>query len=256
MKYVIASYTSTGINRECNQDNFYIGKSNKRKFPAVLAVLCDGMGGYSQGEVASEIAIESFTDWFIKKQAVEKKSPDLNGITEEWKDLVVSVNNKIYFQSQKQNQKMGTTLSALLILKNQYIAVHVGDTRIYRINQKVRQITEDHTVVAKEVMEGKITQEQANNDRRRNLLTRSLGVLPVVKPQIIAGKVEKQDGFLMCSDGFWHKVKESEMITLLDDKKHMERNLESLGKALRERKEKDDVSAIIIAQNKCALFLR
>lgn len=254
MKYVIASYTSTGMNRECNQDNLYIGKSNKRKFPAVLAVLCDGMGGYSHGEVASKTVTESFANWFVKKQVTEKKTPDLNGITEEWKDLVALVNHKIYSQSQKQNQKMGTTLSALLIIKKQYIAVHVGDTRIYRINQKVSQITEDHTVVAKEVMEGKITQEQANNDKRRNLLTRSLGVLPVVKPQIIVGKIEKRDGFLMCSDGFWHKTKESEMSALLDDKRYMERNLTDLGKTLRERKEKDDVSAIIIAQNKYTLF--
>ncbi len=89
--------------------------------------------------------------------------------------------------------------------------LHIGDTRIYQLNNKIVQLTEDHTYIARELKRVNITAEQAASDSRRNVLLQCIGVNNYFEPQIEAGSMAKNEGLLLCSDGFRHMVTEEEL---------------------------------------------
>ena len=105
---------------------------------------------------------------------------------------------------------MGTTFSGILFIENQYVIVHVGDSRVYQIDSALNQLTTDQTFVAREVSKGNMTIEQAKVDKRRNLLLQCVGASKVVEPQVLLGTTKK-GAYMLCSDGFRHEITEEEI---------------------------------------------
>lgn len=215
-----------------------------------MAIVCDGMGGLSRGEIASAAVIREFEKWFMKELPFELKRIDMNVIGYKWSLLLRSLNISIQEYGQKFSERLGTTFTGTLFINNQFVVVHVGDTRLYHIDTSLKQMTNDHTYVAREVLKGTLTPEQANVNKHRNMLLQCIGASKTVEPQIICGEV-KQGVYMLCSDGFRHKVTEEELIDLLAPKRlknkwTMIKNSKRLIKLIKQRGEKDNISVVVI----------
>ncbi len=187
-----------------------------------LLVLADGMGGYKAGEVASEIAVlmiaAEITESLQNKTRLNKSAPNLLPESQMLIDAVEKTNAAIYQISQNQLQcaGMGTTLVVGIFTDNKLVVGHIGDSRMYRLRAKnLVQLTEDHSLVQEQINAGVITQEQAKLSNNRNLVTRALGIDPVVELELQELDVEVDDVYLLCSDGLSDLIDDAEIGEIL-----------------------------------------
>lgn len=181
----------------------------------VVAVVCDGMGGHKAGEVASQLAVDTF------REAMEGISASLT--LDERKTLmsqaILQANEAVYnaASNNEEYENMGTTVVAALIQDDNAVIGHIGDSRVYKWRDQVlTQLTEDHTLVYELVKSGQITLEEAATHPRRNVITRSLGTDEQVEVDIICTGWRQDDILLLCSDGLTEMVKPSEIIATLE----------------------------------------
>lgn len=250
MKFLVAAGTDTGIGKETNQDSLLVKHANSNAGEVLLAIICDGIGGLFKGELASAVVIREFSKWFDRELGKELQTPDMEIIGEKWVMLLQELNYKIRQYAEDHQCKMGTTFSGILLVDTRFVIVHVGDTRIYQIDHSLRQITRDHTFVKREVDRGNLTEEQARTDKRRNLLLQCVGASESMKPEILSGVMENGI-MLLCSDGFYNKLSEQEILAAcrpenLENKKGMRQKIKELIKTVKSRNERDDISAILI----------
>lgn len=250
MRYVAIAESDIGIAKDINQDSILVKHAAYGRKEVLMAVICDGMGGLSKGELASATVIHAFEKWFSEDLLFELKDIDMNVIGGKWSLLLKTLNNRIQECGQKLGERLGTTFTGALFIDNEYVIVHVGDTRMYHIGSSLKQLTEDQTYVAREVSRGTLTPEQAKTDKHRNMLLQCIGASQVVEPQIICGKV-KQGVYMLCSDGFRHKITEDEIYKYLNfkrinSKQVMIRKCKYLISLIKQRKEKDNISVILI----------
>jgi len=199
-------------------------------------VVCDGMGGAAAGEVASQLAAETFLAYLAPSpsgaQASAKPQMRLCG-------AINAANQAVYRQSRNLPELagMGTTLVALLHtpMPNGCSAgsrrtansrstdpptlwlAHVGDSRCYRRRRgRLEQLTVDHSLVEEQMRAGQITAAQAAESPMRNLITRAVGSLPTVEPEIRGHHPKPNDLYLLSSDGLTHEVDDEEIAEILD----------------------------------------
>lgn len=251
MRYVATADTDIGISKDTNQDSVLIKHASTDKGEVLLAVVCDGMGGLSKGELASATVIRAFADWFDNELPFELKNVDLNVIGAKWSLMLKELNAQILEYSKSNAlEGVGTTFSGILFVDDQYIIGHVGDTRVYHIGSALTQLTTDQTFIAREISRGTITLEQAKTDKRRNLLLQCIGASKTVEPQIIIGNADK-GAYMLCSDGFRHEITEGEMYESLNpinlmNKDAMHNNAKYLIDQVKRREEKDNISVVLI----------
>lgn len=243
-----AQVTAAGPVKMINQDSImYIEAGNKNNRIA-LAIVCDGMGGEQEGEIASASAIHIFYSWFCKLINNDKKIQK-NKIQSEMQENIIYLNKCLCEYGKSRNIRIGTTISAMFILPNgDYIIAHVGDSRIYMINHRITQLTDDMSLVAKECKEGSISLKQSQIDKRRNILLECVGITETVKIQMKKGHLKSKSCILLCSDGFYHE--NDEEIIFTEIKMRGEKELKfvvnrMLNRAI-EKGETDNISAIII----------
>ena len=170
------------------------------------------MGGLAKGELASATVISAFENWFVKELPITIQNgyePAI--IKNRWKSIIIEKNEAIAAYGRSINVHLGTTLTAMLIVNDRYIAVNVGDTRAYELSNELKQITKDQTVVAREIERGNLTPEEAEQDSRRNVLLQCIGASRIVVPDYFEGKVKEGNAYLLCSDGFRHEISEEEI---------------------------------------------
>lgn len=250
MQYVAIAKSDTGIAKDINQDSILIKHAIYGEKEVLMAIVCDGMGGLSKGEIASATVIREFENWFSKELPFELKKVDMNVIGGKWSLLLKSINYRIKEYGQNFEERLGTTFTGALFVDDKYVIVHVGDTRMYHIGASLKQLTDDHTYVAREINRGMLTSEQAKTDKRRNMLLQCVGASKTIQPQIIFGEA-KQGVYMLCSDGFRHKVTEDEIYKSLNtkrlnNKRKMIKECEHLINLIKQRKEKDNISVILI----------
>ena len=162
-----------------------------------LLIVADGMGGHRGGATASRLAAETVKAQFLGSET--------NDIPTALRDSLVRANARIFAEAQANPELrgMGTTTSVLAIRGRQGWFAHVGDSRIYLVRDGgIRQLTEDHSLVATMVREGLLTSAEAETHPRRNVLQRSMGVAEDVEVDL-SGPFDLQPGdtFILCSDG-------------------------------------------------------
>ena len=126
---------------------------------------------------------------------------------------------------------------------------HVGDSRLYKISSsKIERLTNDHTFIAKEVAEGRLTEKEAKNDPKRNVLLQCIGATERVNPDMFCGEVKKGDILLLCSDGFRHEISEKEMLSLLGrcESNKLNEMIKRLISLNIRRNEQDNISAALV----------
>lgn len=251
MKYTVIAETDIGIKKETNQDSLLIRHARKADGEeVVLAIVCDGMGGLSKGELASATVIRSFAEWFEKEFPYELANTDMHIIGSKWSLRLKDLNQRLLDYSQPIKMELGTTFTGMLLVGDKYVIAHVGDSRVYELNEGLVQLTTDQTFVAREISRGTITLEEAKRDKRRNMLLQCIGASKIVDPQVICGNVTR-GAYLLCSDGFRHEVTEEEIYESLNpvnliSKDAMQNNVRYLIEQDKKRQERDNISAILI----------
>jgi serine/threonine protein phosphatase PrpC len=202
--------TDVGLVRSENQDfgMYTTPREESQSHPGGrLLVVADGMGGHRGGATASRLAGET-----IKAQYLGSETYD---IAQALRESLTRANARIFSEAQANPdlRGMGTTTSALVVKNNQAWFAHVGDSRIYLVRGgEIRQITEDHSLVASMVREGLLTPKEAETHPRRNVLQRSMGVGEDVEIDVSGPfDVQENDVFILCSDGLHGLVKEPEL---------------------------------------------
>jgi PPM family protein phosphatase len=212
-KLQFAEITDTGMVREHNEDAIGSDVHNG------LMVLADGMGGYSAGEVASGIAVQTITE-LATEGAMREDRNDIDTTTGLMRQTIVlrdaiARSNKVIFQtaqSQTHCQGMGTTLVAAMFYDNKISVAHVGDSRAYRLrDEKFEQLTMDHSLLQELVDRGFYSEEEAQRSTNRNYVTRALGVEPTVEVEVQEYDVLPDDIYLLCSDGLPDMVEDEDI---------------------------------------------
>ncbi len=212
LHYTVAAQTDVGTTKSVNQDSLTVKVANTPNGEAALLVLCDGMGGLEQGEVASTVVMRAFEQWFLRDfSAIAVSGLDAQMLEKIWTDILHDCNARIYDYSREHKTSMGTTLTALLLFGGAYYISHIGDCRAYRLGTDISQLTSDHTYTAREVALGHMTPEQASNDLRRNVLIQCIGMGKPISPEFVSGEIEVGDSFVLCSDGFRHELTDEEI---------------------------------------------
>lgn len=247
-----AVYTDIGIEKKVNQDSCLLKEAVTAQGTILFAAVCDGMGGLKNGEVASACVVEELRSWFENDLSVLT----YNGFTAE--DVKKSLNRVIIMADKKirsygrDNGACGTTLSGVLLAKNRYLTVNVGDSRVYRIDSdSPHQLTHDQTLAQRRVDEGEITQEEALTDDGQNILLQCIGWGAEVVPSYTEGMYRDRSVFLLCSDGFRHRLTAEEIKNLflpekMDSETRMKRALRTGVETAMKRKENDNITAIVI----------
>jgi serine/threonine protein phosphatase PrpC len=254
LEYKISVHTDIGTRKETNQDSCCVKEAKTDQGTILFAILCDGMGGLAKGEVASATLIKRFENWFENELPHTLSEKDVIGkIKLTWDRIIKEQNQEIASYGNTLKIQLGTTVTALLILENNdYIVVHVGDSRLYRItDSEIEVLTEDQTLVANEVKLGRLTPEQAETDPRRNVLLQCVGASRIVEPAFVMGKAFSDECYMLCSDGFRHVVTSNEILTKFApsnnaDEDAMKNNIIELVELNKTRGETDNISAILV----------
>lgn len=235
--------TDVGMKRQMNQDAYCISQDNGKY---ILCVLADGMGGYTGGEIASNLAAMSI-DKYIRENFIKDKEYNKEELQELIRKSIEYANLIVYEKSKQEEEleQMGTTLEICLIYNNRVFIGHIGDSRIYRIRQEImRKITTDHSYVQKLVKEGKITKEEAINHPEKNMLMKALGCESEIEPDITVKGFQEGDIILICSDGLTNMVSEEKIYEII--KEDYENAADNLIKIANELGGKDNITVILI----------
>lgn len=252
MNFIVSASTDVGLTKDTNQDSYSVQVFTTCIGKVVLAVLCDGMGGLSKGEVASASVINAFRKWSEERLPLLCEQGLQEGdVHRDWMNIANVFNQKIKAYGDSYGISVGTTLTAMLLTQNRYYIMNVGDTRAYEIIQNVSQLTKDQTLVAKQVELGLMDSQQAEMDPRRSVLLQCIGVLDEVIPDLYSGEVKENAVYMLCSDGFRHEISDSEMYQCLNpgvmrDADGMKQNMDYLINVNKQRQEKDNISVITI----------
>lgn len=204
----IYAMTDVGRKREVNQDYVYVTDEPIGPFPNLLAV-ADGMGGHKAGDFASKFTVT------VLRRELEKTTIDRP--EDILKSVVVTANNKLIeaAATDVKLEGMGTTLVAATIIGNTLYFANVGDSRLYLINDKIRQLSQDHSLVEEMVRLGGIKEEEAKNHPDKNIITRAIGVKADVEVDVFEYRLKKGDIILMCTDGLSNMVEDEDMFDIV-----------------------------------------
>ena len=250
MKVCIGYKCDIGTTKKVNQDAILIKCANTIKGKVCMLAVCDGMGGLSQGELASTTVILELSKWFERylPQIIVKDTYE-NEIKESILKILNSVNIRIKEYGENKDIKLGTTLSLLLVINNVYYIYNIGDSRTYIINESVNQITKDQSYVQREVDLGRLTTEQARCHPKRNILLQCIGVSENIEIDSYTGNVKEGTAFLLGSDGFCHEIKNGEMLEIFAVNEFIDDDMlttkcSDIVEKIKLRGEKDNISVI------------
>ena len=253
MEYAATYNTDIGIRKSTNQDSVAIRIIDTPDGQVAFGIVCDGMGGLSKGELASKEVITSFCRWFDEEfitQVLDDSFSPLR-LRDDWNSIIQTENRLLSVYGSDNNIMLGTTVSAILMYRNDFYIVHVGDSRVYELHDSVRILTKDQTFVAREIAAGRMTPEEAKIDPRRSVLLQCVGASAKVTPDFLKGKIQRNAVYFVCSDGFRHQISEEEIMEKLgpDNAANMEElkyGCVYLTELVKNRKETDNITVAAI----------
>ena len=233
----MVGHTDTGKTRTSNEDAILC-------LPNLgVALLADGMGGHSAGEVASRTAIDTVSA--ILKQTTRGVSPH------ERLETALQAAHAVIREKARQSVRcrgMGTTFVGILIENGYLHHAHVGDSCLYLWRDgQLMAVTHDHSLLQEFIDQGFYTREEALEKVSRNILTRALGLEPHITIDYDYLKINKGDRFLLCSDGLYDMLSDYELGALLGREHDLEGIALDMLELANARRSKDNVSVIVIA---------
>lgn len=246
----ITGKSDVGRKRKRNEDSLYFSEEN------TLAIVADGMGGLSHGDRASRMAIESLSHEILfssPTELLEAGEIDMLAAVGRFAQLLgdwlKKANAQLFSEAQRtpDGRRMGSTI-AVFYAKGPYaVMANVGDARVYRIRgEKISQMSEDHSWVAEIAKKQGVKLNTELIARCKNIVTRALGVSADVQPDVQAQKLQAGDIYLLCTDGLWNMVSESEIESIvLNHEDRLEEAVEYLIKMANLRGGPDNITVAI-----------
>lgn len=215
--------TDPGKVRDHNEDSVIVVKNALGEYMLAVA---DGMGGHRGGEIASSIAISHIGKRFSEISSIGNKEDAINWI----KDVVSEANVLLYKYTSENPEStgMGTTLVLAVLTRDFLLFGNIGDSSGYVLrNEKLHKITTDHTLVNLLVKSGELTEEEAKDHPRKNVLMRALGATTKVEMDIFDVETDI-DGIMLCSDGLTNMLDDEQIAKVLSEKNSIDDRLNKL----------------------------
>lgn len=211
MKLEVASLSDIGLVRPNNEDafgHFEPADDEERRAKGWLFLVADGMGGHKGGEIASGLAVDAIRSSYYADEGQNRAAV--------LKTAVEHANRVILGHSAADEALlgMGTTCTVMAIQGGHAYFVHVGDSRAYLLREgELVQITQDHSLVGEMVRSGILSDEDARNHPKRNVITRSLGIHETIAldTPLSPFDLKQDDVFVLCSDGLNSAVHDEEI---------------------------------------------
>ncbi len=207
----IVAKTDIGKIRPNNQDSYATGELPNS---VAWAVVCDGMGGASGGNVASSTAVKIISERITSSY---KDGMSYNSIKNMLTSAIAAANIEVYDQSKADTSLagMGTTVVVAIITENSVYVAHAGDSRAYVLSKgQLNQLTKDHSLVQELVDSGRLTFDEAKDDPRKNIITRALGVNDELRVDFCEEFIDENDIVLICTDGLTNYINDEGIVQL------------------------------------------
>lgn len=227
-----ASRTDVGRHREGNEDSCFAGGH--------LFIVADGLGGHKGGEVASALAVETVRS--LADLEAARAAADLASVVRAANQAVLD-----RARSDADLSGMGTTMTAVVIAGSTARLVHVGDSRCYLIRDGViQQLTQDHTMVARMVRDGRLTPQEAEQHPQRSMLTRAVGSEPQIDLDEADIALAPGDRLLLCSDGLTNMLTDGEIAALARDGDDLDAICDALVDAANAHGGVDNITVVLV----------
>lgn len=233
------SVTDIGKKRKLNQDFVYTSDEAVGNLPNVY-IVADGMGGHNAGDYASKCAVETV-------------AREIRGSFEKSPIRILSkairvANDQIRRKAREDASLlgMGTTMVVATCLGRYLQVANVGDSRLYIINDEIRQITRDHSLVEEMVRMGGLNREAARNHPDKNIITRAIGARDTIEIDFFNEELKSGDIVLMCSDGLTNMLEDEEIGRILKGEGTIEERAGKLIEAANNNGGKDNIAVILI----------
>lgn len=236
------SITKKGKKHDKNEDSS-LSLSRINVFNTALFLVCDGVGGYAGGDIASKLIVTKFEELFSRLKE------NCNNIEDYLKHILKEINTEIleYSKQNPEYPKLSSTVVGLLIINNIYHVFSVGDSRIY-LRDKIgfRQINEDDSRVWKRFTDGIIKKSDIIKQADKNIITSALGFRENFEPHYYTGILADYFQFILCSDGLTDFVTEGDIEKYLsEDKSVREKSIGLVNRALNNESD-DDITVTVI----------
>lgn len=234
---MVGLVSDVGLIRKLNEDSAcYLERPNFK-----IYVVADGMGGHNAGEVASKMAVEKIVQYVDKNYCLENEETLIS-------NAIKAANEDIYKFSKTNNNLngMGTTVTAALVtLKSIYIA-NVGDSCCMAFKKdELKKITKDHSLVQELLDSGTISEIEAVNHPKKNIITRALGTCFDVEVDVFKLNINQYNIFILCSDGLTNEVTKEEILRIIDRENNYIRIANDLVELAKEKGGRDNITVLL-----------
>ncbi len=232
-----AALTDVGMKRHNNEDSYIINEINREN----IFIVADGMGGHNAGEIASLEACR-----MIESYIINAGGDDIESIMREG---VQKANRELFIRAAEQSELngMGTTIDVCVIKDGMLHVAHVGDSRVYLIDEDtIEKVTKDHSVVGMMIDSGTLTEEEAKVHPQRHFITRAVGTTMTVDVDIERREIHSSQKILMCTDGLTNMVSKDEIHRIVKDNESVSDAVRELVSRAKENGGDDNITVILL----------
>ena len=231
--------TDIGRRRQINQDFVYLSETPVGNLPNIF-IVADGMGGHNAGDFASRYAVETIVGEV--KASFEKNPTIILG------KAIDKANACIRQKAggDKTLMGMGTTIVIATCIGKYLEVANVGDSRLYLVNDRIEQVTIDHSLVEEMIQRGGIDRRSARNHPDKNIITRALGARNTIEADFFNLELEAGDIVLLCSDGLTNMVEDEDIRRVLKSGRDLKERAETLVQMANDNGGKDNIAVVLI----------
>lgn len=232
--------TDIGRKRQLNQDFIYLSETPIGNLPNVF-IVADGMGGHNAGDYASRYAVETVVEEI--GASFEKNPVKIMG-------RAIDKANAMIRQRAREDVSlngMGTTMVIATCMGKYLEVANVGDSRLYVVHEnRIEQVTQDHSLVEEMVRMGGIDRASARNHPDKNIITRAIGARDYIEADFFNLELQTGDMILLCSDGLTNMIEDDIIYRILTNGRSLKNRVEELVETANQNGGKDNISVIVI----------
>lgn len=251
-QFIMGCGQSAGLQRDHNEDTIFFMSSiladGVNDVPFGLCVVADGMGGHLNGEIASGVAVRTVSRYLVSKIFTHLLQNNPDPMEESLQETIEHAVNEVQRNVIRYAPGGGTTLTIALILGEQVTIAHVGDSRAYFIypDGRIQRLTKDHSLVQRMVDLEEITEAEAQKHPHRNVLLKAIGQTDPVYPDVQTHQVPKTGHLMLCSDGLWGVVPESDIYRFISSEADPAIACQHMVEAANKNGGPDNISVILV----------